>query len=199
MRILPAEGPSGALGVSGWFHGGGYVFGDIASSDRSQDLATKAGCLVVSVEYRLPCHPWSGGVGRCPGGAGVGGGGRRGYRRRPCADRGGRRERGGRPAAALALYNWDHGGPELVLQVLDNPMLDDRVVTQSATEFTDTPLWTGQQAVLGWRFYLGETPGEVSPYAAAARAEDLVGLPAAYVAANEFDPLRDEDPTMRCG
>lgn len=195
VRIYRPEGSSGVLGVLVWFHGGGYVFGDIASSDRScADLATKVGCLVVSVEYRLaPEHPYPAAlddaraalawvaaegvdIGADPARIAVGG-----------------VSAGAGLAAALALYNRDHAGPELVLQVLDNPMLDDRVATQSATEFTDTPLWTGPQAVLGWRFYLGETPGEVSPYAAAARAEDLRGLPAAYVAANEFDPLRDED------
>jgi acetyl esterase len=46
-----------------------------------------------------------------------------------------------------------------------------------------------------WRHYLGEVaPGsaEVSPYAAPAQAEDLSGLPAAYVSTCEFDPLCDE-------
>ena len=41
-----------------------------------------------------------------------------------------------------------------------------------------------------WRHYLGSTPA--SPYAAPARAADLSGLPPAYIATAEFDPLRDE-------
>jgi acetyl esterase/lipase len=43
-----------------------------------------------------------------------------------------------------------------------------------------------------WRHYLGPDPGEVSPYAAPARAVDLSGLPPAFISTMEFDPLRDE-------
>jgi acetyl esterase/lipase len=47
---------------------------------------------------------------------------------------------------------------------------------------------------LSWQYYLGEQAeeGDVSPYAAPARATDLTGLPPAYVCTMEFDPLRDE-------
>jgi acetyl esterase len=41
-----------------------------------------------------------------------------------------------------------------------------------------------------WRHYLGAT--NATPYAAPARAADLSGLPPAYIATAEFDPLRDE-------
>jgi acetyl esterase/lipase len=61
--------------------------------------------------------------------------------------------------------------------------------------FTDTPLWNRLDSELSWDYYLGGgvrgTEG-VSPYAAPARAEDLSGLPRAYVTTCEFDPLRDE-------
>jgi acetyl esterase/lipase len=43
-----------------------------------------------------------------------------------------------------------------------------------------------------WRHYLGAERSEVSPYAAPARAEELTGLPPAYVMTAEYDPLRDE-------
>jgi acetyl esterase/lipase len=58
--------------------------------------------------------------------------------------------------------------------------------------FVDTPIWHRPNAELSWRFYLGEDPGEVSPYASPAIAPDLSGLPPAYVTTMEFDPLRDE-------
>ena len=59
--------------------------------------------------------------------------------------------------------------------------------------FVDTPLWNRPNAVWSWRHYLGpDHRGEVSPYAAPARAEDLSGLPPAFVSTMEFDPLRDE-------
>jgi acetyl esterase len=60
----------------------------------------------------------------------------------------------------------------------------------------DTPMWNKPNAELSWDFYLGEQYSRGSdgvPYhAAPARAEDLAGLPPAYVSTMEFDPLRDE-------
>jgi len=61
--------------------------------------------------------------------------------------------------------------------------------------YVDTPLWHRPAAEFSWDSYLGEgvrgTEG-VSPYAAPARAEDLSGLPPAFVSTCQFDPLRDE-------
>src|SRR5258705_7617118 len=55
------------------------------------------------------------------------------------------------------------------------------------------PMWTRPNAVWGWRPSLGpDQGGGVSPYAAPARAENLAGLPPAYISTMEFDPLRDE-------
>ena len=59
-------------------------------------------------------------------------------------------------------------------------------------EFVDTPLWNRPNAIMSWRCYLGESPGDVSPYASPAIAKDLSGLPPAYLSTMEFDPLRDE-------
>ncbi|MCF2532040.1 alpha/beta hydrolase [Yinghuangia soli] len=200
-----ATGTARERGVLVWFHGGGYVFGDVAGSDRScAALAVEADCVVVSVEYRLaPENPYPAAledayaalVWTAANAAELGGD--------PARIAIGGVSAGAGLTAALALFVRDKGGPALVLQLLDNPMLDDRVGTASAAAFTDTPLWSGPQARLGWRHYLGALHPDaasadsdgVPPYAAAARATDLAGLPPAYVAANEFDPLRDEGIT----
>jgi acetyl esterase/lipase len=58
--------------------------------------------------------------------------------------------------------------------------------------FVDTPMWHRPNAELSWRHYLGPDADDVSPYASPAIADDLRGLPPAYVTAMEFDPLRDE-------
>jgi acetyl esterase/lipase len=58
--------------------------------------------------------------------------------------------------------------------------------------FDDTPLWNHADAVLSWQHYLKDREGTIPPYAAPARADDLSGLPPAYVSVYENDPLRDE-------
>jgi acetyl esterase len=59
-------------------------------------------------------------------------------------------------------------------------------------EFTDTPGWDRPSAILSWQHYLGNARDDVPYYAAPARAVDLSGLPPAYIATAQFDPLRDE-------
>ena len=49
---------------------------------------------------------------------------------------------------------------------------------------------TRDKVTASWRHYLGSQPA--TSYAAPARADELSGLPAAYVATAEFDPNRDE-------
>lgn len=99
---------------------------------------------------------------------------------------------GGGLAAAVALFSRDHQGPSLRLQFLNQPMLDDRASTHSMKTFHDTPVWDATNAQLCWHHYLGDDGGEISPYAAPARATDLHDLAPAYIAAMEYDPLRDE-------
>ena len=101
---------------------------------------------------------------------------------------------GGGLAAGTALFARDQGGPSLCFQMLQIPELDDRLETPSMQAFTETPMWNRPLAEQSWRAYLGAWPAgaDVSPYAAPARAEDLSGLPPAYVSTGEMDPLRDE-------
>lgn len=178
-----------------YFHGGGFVFGDAATDVRVPSaLAASLDAVVVSVNYRLaPEHPfptpfddafdaltWVAGdndLGIDPtrivlagisAGAGL--------------------------AAAVALEARDTGGPAVIFQALDSPVLDDRLLTTSATEYIDSPLWNRQNGIDSWHHYLGADADRTatSAYAAPARATDLSGLPPAYIAVTSFDPLRDE-------
>ncbi|HTT85859.1 MAG TPA: alpha/beta hydrolase [Acidimicrobiales bacterium] len=178
-----------------FFHGGAFVICDTYTEElRCLHYAADAGCVVVSVDYRLaPEHPYPAAVDDCyaalawtaanaaelgidPGRLGVAGS-----------------SAGGALAAAMALMARDVGGPALAFQLLNYPVLDDRMTTPSMRAFDDTPLWTNQSTAHMWDHYLGPAPRpEVSPYAAPARADDVHGLPPAYILTAELDPLRDE-------
>jgi acetyl esterase/lipase len=91
----------------------------------------------------------------------------------------------------VALRSRDEQGPRIRFQLLNQPGLDDRQETWSSQNFTDTPWLTRDKVANAWGHYLGATPA--TPYAAPALAEDLTGLPPAYIATAEFCPNRDED------
>ena len=67
VRIYTPGGSSSEVGALVWFHGGGYVFGEIEASERAcVEIADVVGCVVVSVEYRLaPEHPYPAGHDDC--------------------------------------------------------------------------------------------------------------------------------------
>jgi acetyl esterase len=176
-------------------HGGGFMMGSIAMMDAwSMEVAAALDVVVVSVEYRLaPEHPFPAGVEDCYAGLSwlAANAETLGVDRARIATAG--QSAGGGLAAATALMARDRGGAPLCFQLLEIPELDDRLDTPSMLAFVDTPLWNRPNAVWSWRYYLGpDHRGEVSPYAAPARAEDLSGLPPAFVSTMEFDPLRDE-------
>jgi acetyl esterase/lipase len=176
-------------------HGGGFCSGSI---DMEHAIAVRIvrdlGAVVVVVDYRLaPEHPFPAGVDDCYAALQ--------WMHRDAPNLGidtarvavGGQSAGGGLAAAVALLARDRGGPPICFQFLGIPELDYRLETPSMRAFVDTPMWHRPNAVISWRNYLGENPGEVSPYASPSVADDLSGLPPAYVTAMEFDPLRDED------
>jgi acetyl esterase/lipase len=75
-------------------------------------------------------------------------------------------------------------------------MLDDRTVTHTDPHpHTGEFIWTPHNNRFGWAALLGVEPGSdgVSPYAAAARAEDLTGLPPTFVSTGALDLFLEED------
>jgi acetyl esterase/lipase len=182
-----------------WIHGGGYVLGSVERDDLlAKHFARVGQCVVASVEYRLaPEHPFPAPVEDCYavlkwlsahsaelgvnksriaiGGASAGGG----------------------LAAGLALLTRDRAEVEVAFQLLIYPMIDDRSIAPASETVPDTFVWTRENNRMGWRAYLGREPGgtDVSPYAAAARATDLAGLPPAYIPVGGLDLFLDENIT----
>jgi acetyl esterase len=194
VRIYRPAQTEGLVGGVLSIHGGGFVLGDLDSDlGLAVALVSMAGVTVVSVDYRLaPEHPFPAGLDDCYAALvwmhahvdelGIDAGRLAVFGN----------SAGGGLAAATALVARDQGGPALCFQYLGIPELDDRLDTPSMVAFDDTPLWHRRNAELSWGYYLGDHDGEVSPYAAPARATDLAGLPRTYISTMEFDPLRDE-------
>ena len=180
-----------------WIHGGGMVLGDVAMDDlRCKGVAAELGCVVASVEYRLaPEHPHPAPIEDCYAGLkwfadnseslGV--------------DRGriaiGGASAGGGLAAALAILARDRGNVEVLFQQLIYPMLDDRNITPSSHYVHHPKVWNRKANLAGWSALLGKPAGsdDVSAYASPARAEDLSGLPPAFIIVGELDLFVDED------
>ena len=196
VRVHRAKDAAGALPCLYSMHGGGYVIGSYAMDDALFDrLCPKLDLVGVSVEYRLaPETPYPGPLEDCYRGLkwtydhadelgidrdriGIGG-----------------VSAGGGLAAALALLARDRGEVPVAFQLLDCPMLDDRQVTPSSQQ-DGLPVWSRESNTFGWQSYLGELyGGDDIPYTAApARAQDLSGLPPAFVSVGSVDGFLDED------
>jgi len=196
VRVHRPAGSDGARPCVYSIHGGGYVIGSYDMDDLLFDeLCPKLGVVGVSVEYRLaPETPYPGPLEDCyqglrwthehadelgidPSCIGVTG-----------------VSAGGGLAAALALLARDRGQLPVAFMLLDSPMLDDRQITPSSQQ-DKLPVWSRGSNTFGWKSYLGDLYGRDDvPYTAApARADDLSGLPPAFVSVGAVDGFRDED------
>ncbi len=101
---------------------------------------------------------------------------------------------GGGLAACLALLVRDRGEMQIIFQLLECPMLDDRQITPSS-QIDDLLIWSRESNAFGWVSYLGALYGtdNIPMYAAAARVADLTGLPPTYICVGAVDGFRDED------
>jgi acetyl esterase len=193
IRIYtPAAG--GPLSVVVYFHGGGWVIGNIESHDATcRALANESGCIVVSVDYRLaPEHKFPAAAEDCYA-ATV-------WAAKHAAEFGGDASRlavagdsaGGNLAAVVALMARDRGGPRIAFQLLVYPVTDYSFDRPSYSENAEGYLLSRDAMRWFWNHYLSDESEGLHPHASPLRAESLAGLPAALVLTAEFDPLRDE-------
>ena len=192
VRIYRPSANAG-LPVLVWFHGGGWVLGDLDAADPTcRSLANESGCVVVSVDYRLaPETPFPGAaedayaatVWVSEHAAEIGGD--------PTRIAVGGDSAGGNLAAVVCLVARERGGPRIVHQGLVYPVTDHALDTPSYEENAEGYLLTRSGMQWFWDQYLGDQDRS-HPYASPLRAGDLSGLPPAIVITAEFDPLRDE-------
>ncbi|MFI1335273.1 alpha/beta hydrolase [Streptomyces sp. NPDC020845] len=186
---------AGAGPAAVFLHGGGMVSGSVALFDRLVAGYTAAsGVPMLSVDYRrAPEHPHPTPVEDAYAGLAwlASHAGELGVDPARIALMG--ESAGGGLAAGAALLARERELP-VAKQILVYPMLDDRT-TEPDPALLPFALWTYDNNHTGWHALLGDTIGgpDVPAHAAPARADDLSGLPPAYVEVGELDIFRDED------
>ncbi len=176
-----------------WIHGGGMVVGTAVSEfTLTHKRYSPLDVAMAFVEYRLaPKHPFPAAMDDCAAALAwladhpdvdanriaIGGG-----------------SAGGGLAAGLALRARDDMDVKPVFQLLIYPMIDDRTAHRSELDDMPVKLWNQTCNRFGWSSYLaGATGDEVHPHAAPSRAENLSGLPPAWIGVGTLDLFHDED------
>ena len=183
-----------ALPALVYFHGGGWVFGDLDSHDPlCRELCNLAQCVVISVEYRrAPEHRFPAAVEDAIAAV------------RHVAGRAadlhvdatrlavGGDSAGGTLATVAALTLRDHGGPRFALQVLIYPVTDLAMDSRSYTSIANGFTLTRERMTYFRELYL-RRPADIGDWRASPlKAPDLSRLPPALVITAGHDPLVDE-------
>jgi acetyl esterase len=194
IRIYTAEG-SGVRPVIVYYHGGGWVVGNLETHDNVAGyLANASGGIVVSVDYRLaPEHPfpaavedayaaleWASGnaaqLGGDPGRIAVAGD-----------------SAGGNLAAVVSLMARNEDGPRVSCQALIYPVTDLLSFETGSHRDFAAGFFLTKEAMEWFRsHYLQDPEDRRNPYASPLLAQDHGNLPPAVVVTAQFDPLRDE-------
>ena len=193
IRIYTPDG-DGPHPILVFFHGGGWVIGDLDTHDATCRVLTNAvKCITISVDYRLaPEHKFPAAPEDCyeatkwamlnaasfggdPNHIAVGGD-----------------SAGGNLAAAVALMSGDRGAPSLCYQLLLYPVTNHSFDTVSCKENGEGYLLTKDSMVWFWDHYLENDEAGESPYASPLQAKYVNSPPPGIVITAEFDPLRDE-------
>ncbi len=183
------------VGVLVYFHGGGWVLGDLQSHDNlCRAIANSAGCLVVSVDYRLaPEHKFPAAPNDCYAATKWVAANAASFGGIPDKLAVGGDSAGGNLAAAVALMARDAGGPKLAFQLLIYPVADSSLDFPSQREFADDGfILSSADMKWFWDHYLEDAADGANPLASPLRAKNLAGLPPALVQTAGLDPLRDE-------
>lgn len=193
VRIYTPEG-EGPFPSLVFYHGGGWVIGDLDTVDVPCRLLTnRANCVVVSVDYRLaPEHKFPAAADDAYAAA------------KWVVENGpsiqvdssrvavGGDSAGGNLAAVVSLLARDKNEIDLAYQLLIYPVTNYSYETVSYRDNADGYLLTKDSMVWFWDHYLRDAEDGKNPYASPLRTEDLSNLPPTLVITAEFDPLRDE-------
>jgi acetyl esterase len=194
VRIYtPVAAGADALPVLVYFHGGGWVIGDLNTHDAlCRSFANEAGCKVVAVDYRLaPEHRFPAAADDCfavvkwveKNGSEIG---VDATRIAVAGD-----SAGGNLAAVVSQLALAAKGPRITFQLLIYPVTDTNVDTGSYRDNASGYFLERDGMIWFFDHYLNGADRN-DPRVAPLKAQSLAGLPRAYVVTAGFDPLRDE-------
>lgn len=175
-----------------YFHGGGYVFGNLDLGNWiCGTAAARVGAVVVSVDYRLaPVHRFPAAVEDCYAGltwaaanaAELGATG-------PIGVMG--ESAGGTLATVACLLARDRGGPAIRHQALIYPSTDMTDTGKSSGADPNAPFLSATEMTAYRQLYLGPDGDRAHPWASPLLATDHADLPPALIQVGEHDPLRE--------
>ena len=192
IRIYYPEG-QGPFGSLLYFHGGGWVIGDLDTGDAvCREISTLANVVVVSVDYRMApeaVYPaavkdayaaleWVGNnelLLKANSRIGVVG-----------------ESAGGNLSAVVALKARELKGPNIDFQCLVYPVTDYDLTRQSWSDHGTGYMLEARSMKWFWDIYCPDEEKRIEPYASPLREKNLENLPKALVVTAEYDPLRDE-------
>lgn len=193
-RLYRTDESGGPHPLIVFFHGGGFVLGDLDTHDEAcRMLCRHAGAHVLSVAYRLaPEHPF-------PAAAEDALAALR-WAQRSARELGADPARiavagdsaGGNLATVACMLARDAGDPLPCLQLLIYPCTDSSRVHESRKRLAEGFFLTLEDIDFFTQTYLGKFDDLLDPRVSPLRAKALAGLPPALVATAGFDPLRDE-------
>ena len=196
IRIVRPKGSTGALPAVMYFHGGGWVLGDVETHDRLiREIANGAHAAVVFVDYSRPPEA------RYPVAI------EEAYAATKWVSENGKTINvdcsrlavagdsvGGNMAAVVTLLAKQRGGPQIRFQVLFYPVTDADFDTPSYQQFAKGYFLTREAMKWFWDHYAPDVAVRTQSTASPLRAtiDQLRGLPPALVINGECDVLRDE-------
>jgi acetyl esterase len=194
VRIYYPDTSEGPFPAIVWYHGSGWVICNIEVNDvPARAIANRSGCVVIAVNYqKAPEHRFPVPLDDCFATLqwAAANAARLGIDANRIAIGGD--SAGGNLAAAVALRAAAEGGPAVAFQVLVYPVTDHAFDTESYEANAEGYLLQRESMRYFWDKYLASPGDGANPYASPLRAPSLVGLPPAFVATAEFDPLLDE-------
>lgn len=182
------------LPVLVYFHGGGFVVGDLDTHDNiCRALSNRLPALVISVGYRLaPEHKYPAAVDDAYAASLWAASNAQDWGGDPSRLMVGGDSAGGNLAAVVCQQALERGAPAIAHQLLLYPVCDNNLQRDSYLSVGKGYFLETEMMNWFWKQYLNVPEDGEQPYACPLKAPNLSGLPPATVVTGGFDPLCDE-------